>query len=77
VDDAQRPQDELEGLTYTTDTVQELLAGLDFPASRDEVVSQLERRNAPDDVVEGLRDSGIEQFTGIKDVMSIVGGYAV
>ena len=77
MDDAKRPQDELEGITYTTDTVQELLGGLAFPASRDDVVNQLEQRNAPEDVVEMLRNSGIEQFNGIKDVMSIVAGTAV
>ncbi len=77
MDDAKRPQDELEGITYTTDTVQELLGGLDFPASRDDVVNKLEQRNAPEDVVELLRNSGIEQFNGIKDIMSIVAGTAV
>ena len=77
MDDAKRPQDELEGITYTADTMQEYLEGLAFPASRDEVVTRLEGQNAPDDVVELLRISGIEQFNGMKDVMSIVGGLSV
>ena len=77
MDDAKLPQDELEGLNYTGDTMQELLEGINFPASRDEVVGQLEGRNAPDDVLELLRNSGIEQFTGMKDVMSIVGGLSI
>jgi hypothetical protein len=77
MDDAKRPQDELEGITYTADTMQEHLEGLTFPASRDDVVSQLEERNAPDDVVDLLRNSGVEQFTGMKDVMALVGGLSV
>ena len=77
MDDAKLPQDELEGITYTADTMQEQLEGVTFPASRDELVGHLEGRNAPDDVVELLRNSGIEQFIGMKDVMSIVGGLSI
>jgi hypothetical protein len=77
MDDAKRPQDELEGITYTADTMQEQLEGITFPASRNDVVTHLEGQNAPDDVVELLRNSGIEQFTGMKDVMSLVGGLSV
>ncbi len=77
MDNGKRPQDVLEGITYTTDTVAELLRGIAFPADRDEVVAHLERRNAPRDVVDGVRDADTERFDGLDDVMEIVGGYAV
>ncbi len=77
MDDGKRPQDVLEGITYTTDTVAELLRGLAFPAGKDEVVAHLERKSAPRDVVEGVRGAETDRFDGLDDVMRVVGGYAV
>lgn len=35
--------------------IQKYLSGIDYPASKDDVVSTAEKENAPDDVLEALR----------------------
>lgn len=77
MDDNARDQDRLEGIAYTTDTVQELLAGVRFPIARDALVRYLEKRGAPLPVVEHLRTAEAEEFGGIEEVMDVVGGFAV
>jgi len=77
MDDTRNPQDRLEGISYTTDTVQELLAGVSFPIDARALAQHLEDRDAPVPVAEGIRTSGVDTFDGIEDVMAVVGGYAV
>lgn len=77
MDDSRRPQDVLEGISYTTDTVQELLTGVTFPVDTADLTQHLEARNAPNPVVEGIRASGVSHFHSIEEVMDVVGGFAV
>ncbi len=77
MDDSRNPQDRLEGISYTTDTVQELLAGVTFPIKATALARHLEDHNAPDPVTEGIRTSDVDEFDGIEAVMTVVGGYAV
>lgn len=77
MDDARSPQDRLEGISYTTDTVQELLAGVTFPVDSHTLAQHLEAHNAPEPVVEGIRTSGVPRFDNMEAVMDVVGGFAV
>ncbi len=77
MDDATRGQDQLEGISYTTDTVQELLRGVTFPIDADALARHLETQDAPPSVVESLRTSDVTRFEGIEEVMDVIGGFAV
>ncbi len=77
MDDTRSPQDRLEGISYTTDTVQELLEGVTFPIGAAALAQHLEDHGAPDPMTEGIRTSNVDQFDDIEAVMAVVGGYAV
>ena len=44
--------------------LQKHLKGVNYPASRDDLVSAAQSNGAPDDVVEALRGAGQESFDG-------------
>jgi hypothetical protein len=44
--------------------LQKHLKGVSYPASRDELVSTAEGNGAPGDIVDALRNSGQEEFSG-------------
>ena len=44
--------------------LQKHLKGISYPASKDDVVSTAESNGAPGDIVDALRDSGQEEFSG-------------
>jgi Protein of unknown function (DUF2795) len=48
--------------------VQRHLGGIDYPASKDEVVRTAESNGAPQEVVEALQSMSSEQFEGPDDV---------
>ena len=49
--------------------VQKHLKGMNYPASKDELVSTAEDNGADDDLLEQLRGVSKSQFTGPDDVM--------
>jgi Protein of unknown function (DUF2795) len=53
--------------------VQKHLKGMDYPATRDEVVAKAEENGAGDDIVEQLRSMSADRFTGPDDVMEALG----
>ena len=53
--------------------VQKHLKGMDYPATRDEVVAKAEENGASDEVLEQLRGMGSDNFTGPDDVMEALG----
>lgn len=77
MDDATLPQDELEGLDYTTPTLAELLTGATFPTDRDTLADHLEGRNAPDDVVSTIRASDRNHYDSEADVLDVVGSLTI
>jgi hypothetical protein len=53
--------------------VQTHLKGIDYPASKDEVIATAESNGAPQEIVEGLQQMEGEQFEGPDDVMAALG----
>jgi len=50
--------------------LQKHLKGVDYPASRDDLVSAAESNGAPEEVIEALRSAGQETFDGPTAVQS-------
>jgi hypothetical protein len=54
--------------------VQKHLKGMEYPASRDELVQTAEGNDAPDDIVEVLRGLPEQEYDGPDDVMEALSG---
>ena len=54
--------------------LQEYLPNLDFPAGKDEVVNQIQNNGAPQEVVDGVKNSGTETFNSADEVLQAVRG---
>lgn len=52
--------------------MQKFLSGVDYPASKDDLVSAAERNDAPDDVLDTLRGLSQDSFDSPTDVSSAV-----
>ena len=52
--------------------IQKYLSGIEYPASKDDVVSTAEQESAPDDVLEALRAIPEGQYDGPTDVSKAV-----
>ena len=50
------------------------LPNLDFPASKDEVVSDLQSNDAPQEVVDRVKNSGTNTFNSTEEVLQTVRG---
>jgi hypothetical protein len=50
------------------------LPNLDFPADKDEVVSTLQGNDAPQEVVDQVRNSGKDTFNSVDEVLQTVQG---
>lgn len=48
------------------------LQGIKFPASKDELVSQLQQKGAEGGMVDKVKNSAMDRFNGPEDVMSAV-----
>jgi Protein of unknown function (DUF2795) len=53
--------------------VQKHLGGVDYPASKDEVISTAESNGAPQEIIDALQSADAEQFDGPDDVMGALG----
>ena len=54
--------------------LQQFLPNLDFPASKDEVVNQVQNNGAPKEVIDGVKNSGTETFNSADEVLQAVRG---
>jgi len=54
--------------------MQKHLKGMDYPASRDDLVAKAEENGADASLLAQLRGTGNQQFTGPDDVMKALGG---
>jgi hypothetical protein len=50
------------------------LPNLDFPASKDEVVSEFQNNQAPQDVIDQLKNSSTDTFNNAQEVLETVRG---
>jgi hypothetical protein len=56
------------------DQLQQFMPNLDFPAGKDQVVSEVENNGAPQEVVDGVKNSGTETFNSADEVLQAVQG---
>jgi len=54
--------------------LQQHLPNVNFPASNDEVLSELQSNNAPQEVVDKVRNSGKDSFNSADEVLQTVQG---
>jgi hypothetical protein len=54
--------------------LQQLLPNVNFPASKEEVLSDLQSNNAPQEVVDQVRNSGKDTFNNADEVLQTVQG---
>jgi hypothetical protein len=52
--------------------MQDMLKGINFPASKDEVINQLQQKGVPSQVLDQLRGDTSQQFNRAEDVMAKV-----
>ena len=53
--------------------VQTHLKGIDYPASKDEVIASAESNDAPQEIIEALQRMDGTEFEGPDDVMAALG----
>lgn len=49
--------------------IQRYLRGVEYPATKDDLISRADENEAPDDVIEQLQATAEEQFDGPDEVM--------
>ena len=54
--------------------LQQYLRGVNFPAQKEEVASNAESNGAPQNVVDGIRNAGQNQFNSQDEVLQAVKG---
>jgi hypothetical protein len=54
--------------------LQQYLPNLNFPASKEEVVSEVQSNDAPQEAVDRIRNSGKETFNSADEVLQAVQG---
>jgi hypothetical protein len=54
--------------------LQQYLEGMTFPADKQKVASNVERNDAPQAVVAQIRNSSIERFDGLEEVLQAARG---
>ena len=56
------------------DQLSQYLPNLDFPASKDEVVSEIQNNNAPQEVIDQVKNSSNDTFNNAGEVLETVRG---
>jgi hypothetical protein len=54
--------------------LQQFLPNVNFPASKDEVVSEVQNNGAPQEVVDRIRSAGTGTFSSAEEVLQTVQG---
>jgi Protein of unknown function (DUF2795) len=54
--------------------LQQYLQGVNFPAGKEEVASNAESNNAPQELVQQIRNSGTQTFNSADEVLQMVQG---
>ena len=61
------------GMDVNPIEVQKHLGGVDYPASKDEIIATAEENDAPQEIIEALQAMEGTQFDGPDDVMEALG----
>lgn len=64
--------DKLSGINPSDAT--QYLDGVDWPAKKGQVADKAQSNGAPDGMVEKIKNSGVEEFSGPQDVVSALQG---
>ena len=59
---------------FAVSTLNHYLKGTNFPAEKEEVAANAESNGAPQAVVDQIRNSSIERFQGLEEVLRAVRG---
>ena len=54
--------------------LQQFLPNLDFPAGKDQVVSEVQNNGAPQEVIDGVKNSSTDTFNSADEVLQAVQG---
>jgi hypothetical protein len=54
--------------------LQQYLPNMDFPASKDEVISEVQNNDAPQEVVDQIKNSSTDTFNNADEVLQTVRG---
>jgi hypothetical protein len=54
--------------------ITQYLPNMNFPASKDEVISEFQNNEAPQDVIDQLKNSSTDSFTNAEEVLETVRG---
>ena len=54
--------------------ITEYLPNLDFPASKDEVVSEFQNNNAPQEAIDQIKNSSTDTFNNAQEILETVRG---
>jgi hypothetical protein len=54
--------------------ITQYLPNLDFPASKDEVVSEFQNNNAPQEVIDQIENSSTDTFNNAQEILETVRG---
>jgi hypothetical protein len=54
--------------------LQQFLPNMDFPAGKDQVVSEVQNNGAPQEIIDGVKNSGTETFNSADEVLQAVKG---
>ncbi len=56
------------------DQLTQYLPNMDFPASKDEVLSEVQNNNAPQEVIDQIKNSSTDTFNNSQEVLETVQG---
>ena len=54
--------------------ITQYLPNLDFPASKDDVLSEVQNNNAPQEVIDQIKNSSTDTFNNTQEVLETVRG---
>jgi len=54
--------------------LQQFLPNLDYPAGKDQVISEVQNNGAPQEVIDGVKNSSTETFNSADEVLQAVQG---
>lgn len=54
--------------------LQQYMPNVDFPAGKDQVVSEVQNNGAPQEVIDGVKNSGTDTFNSADEVLQAVRG---
>lgn len=66
----QMTMDKLKGMAGDFSGIQDQLKDINFPASKDEVLRQLEQKGVPSQVLDKVRNADTSQFDSVDEVMA-------